>query len=167
MMDEINALSDDAFVARFGFLFEYSPWIVERAVKLRPFTDIDAMHAGLMRVVAEAGEDAQLALLRAHPQLADKVALAEGLTAESAAEQASAGLDRLTPDEFALFHERNMAYFQRFGFPFIICVRLTDKAGILAAMESRLGNSPETELATALNEIGKIVDLRLKEAVMS
>jgi len=164
-MDEINALSDEAFVARFGFLFEYSPWIVERAARLRPFTDIEAMHAILMQVVAEAGEEAQLALLRAHPQLADKVALAEGLTAESAAEQASAGLDRLTPEEFALFHERNTAYFSRFGFPFIICVRLTDKAGILNAMAERATHSPEDERATALSEVGKIVRLRLEDAL--
>lgn len=165
MMDEINALSVEAFVARFGFLFEYSPWIVERAAALRPFADIDAMHAALMQVVAEAGEDAQLALLRAHPQLADKVAIARGLTAESAAEQASAGLDRLTPDEFETFQARNTAYFERFGFPFIVCVRLTDKAGILHAMAERATHSPGEERATALSEVGKIVRLRLEDAL--
>ena len=165
MMDEINALSDEAFAVRFGFLFEHSPWIVERAAANRPFADIDTMHAALMQVVAEAGEDAQLALLRAHPQLADKVAIAKGLTAESAAEQASAGLDRLSPAEFETFHVLNAAYFERFGFPFIVCVRLTDKAGILNAMAERATHSPEAERATALSEVAKIVRLRLEDVL--
>ncbi len=164
-MDEINALSTEAFVARFGFLFEHSPWIVERAAADRPFSDVDAMHAALMQVVADAGNGVQLALLRAHPQLADKVAVAEGLTAESAAEQASAGLDQLSPEEFDTFHRRNAAYAGRFGFPFIICVRLTDKAGILAAMAERIRHTPEQERATAMAEVGKIVRLRLEDAL--
>ena len=158
---DINALDRAGFVARFGFLFEHSPWIVEQAADRRPFADLAAMRAALMEVVAGSPPEARLALLRAHPQLARKVAM----TAESTAEQASAGLDRLSPQEFERFHRLNDAYDDCFGFPFIICVRLTDKAGILAAMESRLGNSVETELATALNEVGKIVDLRLKDAV--
>ncbi len=164
-MDEINALSDEAFVARFGFLFEHSPWIVARAAALRPFTDVGHMHTALMQVVTNAGEGTQLALLRAHPQLADKVAIAKGLTAESAAEQASAGLDRLSPEEFDTFHRRNNAYFERFGFPFIVCVRLTDKAGILRAMAERATHSPEDERATALSEVAKIVRLRLEDAL--
>lgn len=157
---EINALERAAFVGRFGFLFEHSPWIVELAWDRRPFADLAAMHAALMAVVADAPRDSQLALLRAHPQLARKVAM----TAESTSEQASAGLDRLSREEFALFHHLNRAYDRRFGFPFIICVRLTDKAGILAAMEARGQNSPEVELAMALEEVGKIVWLRLKDA---
>lgn len=164
-MNAINALSEDAFVARFGFLFEHSPWIVERAAAYRPFTDVDAMHAALMQVVTEAGEAAQLALLRAHPQLADKVAIAEGLTRESAAEQASAGLDRLSPEEFETFHRLNGTYAERFGFPFIICVRLTDKAGILAAMAERVTHSPDEERAAALAEVAKIARLRLEDAL--
>lgn len=160
-INDINALDRAGFVARFGFLFEHSPWIVEQAADRRPFADLEAMHAALMEVVAGSPPEAQLALLRAHPQLARKVAM----TAESTAEQASAGLDRLSREEFERFHRLNDAYDKRFGFPFIICVRLTDKAGILAAMEFRLHNGEETELATALNEVGKIVDLRLKDAV--
>jgi len=158
---EINALDRAGFVGRFGFLFEHSPWIVEAAAARRPFADLEAMHAALMAVVAESPRDAQLALLRAHPELAKKVAM----TAESISEQASAGLDRLSREEFERFHTLNDAYFGKFGFPFIICVRLTDKAGILAAMESRLHNSEASELATALDEVGKIVGLRLKDAV--
>ena len=160
-IERINALDKADFVARFGFLFEHSPWIVEQAAGKRPFADLEAMHGALMQVVAEASPEAQLALLRAHPRLADKVKM----TAESVSEQASAGLDRLSAGEFERFHRLNEAYDRRFGFPFIICVRLTDKAGILAAMEKRGTNPADRELATALEEVGKIVWLRLKDAV--
>jgi 2-oxo-4-hydroxy-4-carboxy-5-ureidoimidazoline decarboxylase len=116
-----------------------------------------------MQVVADATDQERLALIRAHPELAGKAAIDKTLTAESTAEQASAGLDRLTEEEFARFHELNAAYAKRFGFPFVICVRLTDKAGILAAMEQRLENNRDTELANAIEEIGKIVQLRLAD----
>ena len=164
-MTQINDLSPEAFVHRFGFLFEHSPWVVEAAATSRPFADLDAMHSALIRVLQGAGRAAQTALVKAHPRLADKVALAEGLTAESAAEQASAGLDSLTAAEFEAFHTLNTAYDERFGFPFVICVRLTDKAGILAAMQERLNHSHDQELDTALDEVSKIVGLRLKDAV--
>jgi 2-oxo-4-hydroxy-4-carboxy-5-ureidoimidazoline decarboxylase len=119
-------------------------------------------HADLMAVVYAATPEEQLALIRAHPELAGKAAIAKTLTDASQAEQASAGLDRLSLDEYTRFHELNAAYRARFDFPFIICVRLTDKAGILAAMEARLANDRDTEIATALAEIGKIVKLRLE-----
>ena len=116
-----------------------------------------------MAVVREATPDEQLALIRAHPELAGKAAVDGSLTEASAAEQASAGLDRLTQDEFDRFHALNADYRQKFGFPFIICVRLTDKAGILAAMERRLANDRATEIATAIEQIGEIVRLRLED----
>jgi 2-oxo-4-hydroxy-4-carboxy-5-ureidoimidazoline decarboxylase len=116
-----------------------------------------------MAVVHDAAPDEQLALIRAHPELAGKAAIESRLTEASATEQAAAGLDRLTPQEFARFHDLNAAYHERFGFPFIICVRLTDKAGILAAMENRLSNNQEQEMTTALTQIGEIVRLRLKD----
>lgn len=153
-------MNNEEFIARYGALFEHSPWVVERAAARGPLADL---HAGLMQVVADATEAERLALIRAHPELASKAAVDRTLTAESAAEQASAGLDLLTEAEFARFHELNAAYRARFDFPFIICVRLTDKAGILAAMEQRLGNDRETELATAIEQIGEIVRLRLKD----
>jgi 2-oxo-4-hydroxy-4-carboxy-5-ureidoimidazoline decarboxylase len=158
--DQAMALSDAAFVSRLGFLFEHSPWVVERAARRRPFTDL---HAGLMQVVAEASDDERLALVRAHPELAGKAAVDRTLTQASTAEQASAGLDRLTPAEFDRFHALNAAYRQRFGFPFVICVRKTDKAGILAAMERRLVNDRDAELAAAIAEVGEIVKLRLED----
>lgn len=142
-------------------LFEHSPWIEERADALPSSGD---RHADLMAVVYAATPEEQLALIRAHPELAGKAAIDKTLTEASAAEQASAGLDRLTEAEFGQFHALNAAYRERFGFPFIICVRLTDKAGILAAMEARLANDRDTEIATAIAQIGEIVRLRLEDA---
>jgi 2-oxo-4-hydroxy-4-carboxy-5-ureidoimidazoline decarboxylase len=149
------------FLSLYGRLFEHSPWVVERAWGERPFADAEDLHTALTRVVASAGREEKLALLRAHPKLADKAAIAEGLTDASAAEQASAGLDRLTPAELEAFHDLNQAYQDRFGFPFIICVRLHDKAGVLAAMRARLARHPAQELAEALVQVGLIVRLRL------
>jgi len=156
---DANALDNAAFVARYRELFEHSPWVVERAAQRRPFDDV---HRGLMQVVLEASQVDQIALIRAHPELAGKAAIGRTLTAASAAEQASAGLDRLSEDEFKRFHALNQAYRHRFGFPFVICVRLHDKAGILAALERRLDASRNEEISTALAEIGKIVHLRLE-----
>jgi 2-oxo-4-hydroxy-4-carboxy-5-ureidoimidazoline decarboxylase len=141
-------------------LFEHSPWVETRA-DARPSSG--DRHADLMAVVQDATPEEKLALIRAHPELAGKAAVDGRLTEASAAEQASAGLDRLTRAEFDRFHALNAAYREKFGFPFIICVRLTDKAGILAAMERRLANDRATEIATALEQIGEIVRLRLKD----
>jgi 2-oxo-4-hydroxy-4-carboxy-5-ureidoimidazoline decarboxylase len=155
----------ESFVAAFGHLFEHSPWVVERAWAFRPFADPDALHAGFLRAVAQASPEERLQLVRAHPQLADKAAIAQALTAESAGEQASAGLDCLTPDEYAAFHDLNARYLARFGFPFIICVRLHSKAGILDAMRARLAGEPEAELADALAQVALISRLRLVDAL--
>jgi len=141
-------------------LFEHSPWVEERADAAPSSGD---RHADLMAVMYAATLEEQLALIRAHPELAGKAAIDNMLTEASAAEQASAGLDRLTVEEYARFHALNTAYRQRFGFPFIICVRLTDKTGILAAMECRLDNDRNMEIATALEQIGEIVRLRLAD----
>ena len=141
-------------------LFEHSPWVEARA-DARPSSG--DRHADLMAVLYDAAPEEQLALIRAHPELAGKAAVDGTLTQASQAEQASAGLDRLTQDEFDRFHALNTAYAERFGFPFIICVRLTDKAGILRAMEDRLAHDRETEIATALAQIGEIVRLRLED----
>jgi 2-oxo-4-hydroxy-4-carboxy-5-ureidoimidazoline decarboxylase len=164
-IEQINALAPADFIAKFGFLFEHSPWIVREAEKRRPFAHILAMEHAMAAIVAEAPHLDQLKLLRAHPELASKAAVDKTLTQASNAEQASAGLDRLTQEEFDRFHDLNHRYRDRFGFPFIICVRLTDKAGILAAMRERLTHNEEYEIETALSEIGKIVHLRLKDAL--
>ena len=141
-------------------LFEHSPWVEARA-DARPSSG--DRWADLMTVLNEASEDERLALIRAHPELAGKAGVDGTLTAASAAEQASAGLDRLMQAEFDRFHALNAAYRDKFAMPFIICVRLTDKAGILAAMERRLGNSREEEVATAIEQIGHIARLRLED----
>jgi len=159
----IMCMTEADFIARFGFLFEHSPWVVERAASRRPFDDL---YEELMQVVREATPSERLALIRAHPELAGKAAIDRTLTAESTAEQASAGLDRLTSQEYDRLHLLNTAYRDRFGFPFVICVRLTDKQGILSAMESRLQNDINTELDTAITEVGKIVRLRLDEVLV-
>ena len=142
-------------------LFEHSPWVEARA-DARPSSG--DRHADLMAVLYDATPEEQLALIRAHPELAGKAAVDGTLTDASAAEQASAGLDRLTQAEFDRFHALNAAYREKFGFPFIICVRLTDKAGILAAMERRLANDRGAEITEALQQIGEIVRLRLETA---
>jgi 2-oxo-4-hydroxy-4-carboxy-5-ureidoimidazoline decarboxylase len=141
-------------------LFEHSLWVEARADAAPSSGD---RLADLMAVVHDATPGEQLALIRAHPELAGKAAIDRTLTDASAAEQASAGLDRLSPEEYARFHALNAAYRERFDFPFIICVRLTDKAGILAAMDRRLGHDRDTEIATAIAQIGEIVRLRLED----
>ncbi|MES2442368.1 MAG: 2-oxo-4-hydroxy-4-carboxy-5-ureidoimidazoline decarboxylase [Pseudomonadota bacterium] len=155
----MTSLEDrEQFIARYGQLFEHSPWIARRAATMLPFS---SLHGGLMKVVHDATPEEQLSLIRAHPELANKAEVGS-LTDASAAEQASAGLDQLTQEEFDRFHALNAAYRAKFDFPFIICVRLTNKAGILAAMERRLANDRDTEIATALEQIGEIVRLRLE-----
>ena len=141
-------------------LFEHSPWVEARADAAPSSGD---RHADLMAVLHAATREEHLALIRAHPELAGKAAIDQTLTEASAAEQASAGLDRLSEAEFARFHALNAAYRERFDFPFIICVRLTDKVGILNAMEARLANDSETEIATAIAQIAEIVRLRLED----
>jgi len=156
---DFNTLSSEAFVARYAGVVEHSPWVVERAAARRPFADLAE---GIIAVLEDATPDERVAVIRAHPELAGRAAIAGTLTAESQSEQASAGLDRMTASEFERFHALNAAYGARFGFPFVICVRRTDRAGILRAMAERLENDRETEVATAMNEIGHIVRLRLE-----
>ncbi|GBQ67339.1 hypothetical protein AA103196_1659 [Ameyamaea chiangmaiensis NBRC 103196] len=162
-MDKVNALGPEAFIDAFGTLYEHSPWVAEGAASARPFSDAEAMIAAMNDVVAQAGEAAQRALVRAHPELARRVGVDPDLTQASREEQRSAGLDRLLPEEFARFSALNAAYREKFDMPFVICVRLTDKAGILVAMEHRLTLSPVQELHTALEQIGHIAGLRLKD----
>ena len=155
----------EAFMIAFGHLYEHSPWVAERAWTQGPWSSEDALLSAFQTTIAEASPDEQMTLLRAHPQLADKVAMAKGLTPDSAAEQAGAGLDKLTEEEFTEFHSLNFGYAERFGFPFIICVRLHDKASILEAMRQRLSHSQEVEFAEALHQVGLISGLRLNDAM--
>lgn len=159
-----TGLTRAAFVARFGGIYEDSPWIAEALwdAGLTPaHGTLDGLASALAGIVAGAGRARQLALIRAHPDLAGKAALAGAVTEESQGEQAAAGLDRCSPAELRRFHDLNAAYKARFGFPFILAVKGLDRAAILAAFEARLAHDPETEFATALAQIDRIARLRL------
>ena len=148
---------------RYGALFEHSPWVAEQAWEKRPFGDREDLLGKLADAIYEAPRDRQLDLIRAHPDLAGRAAIEGTLTPDSTREQSSAGLDRLTPVEYEAFTRANTAYSERFGFPFVVCVREHDKASILATAEARLQNDRESEIRTALGEIAKIARLRLND----
>ncbi len=162
----LNALDHATFMARIGSVFEHSPWVADRAWAARPFDGVDGLHQAMMRVVQAASADEQLALLRAHPDLAGKAARAGTLTADSSQEQAGVGLDRLSEAEYVRFDRLNTAYRETFGFPFIVAVKRHTKDSILAAYETRLKNDRATEIKTALAEVGLITRFRL-EALFS
>jgi 2-oxo-4-hydroxy-4-carboxy-5-ureidoimidazoline decarboxylase len=153
----------EAFVARYGALFEHSLWVADAAFQDGPFAGDEALIAAMVAAVEGAPRERQLALIRAHPDLAGRAAIAGELTPDSAREQAAAGLDRLTADEYAAFTRTNAAYRERHGFPFVICAREHDKHSILAAAAERLEHDTETEIGVALAEIAKIARLRLGE----
>ena len=162
-LSDLNVCSKDDFVAALANVFEHSPWIAEAAWAKRPFANVEALHSALCDIARTAGEEKQLTLIRAHPDLVGKLALAGQLTKESTGEQASAGLDRLTPQEVELFQQNNSAYKAKFGFPFVICARLNKKEAILNGFKVRLQNSREQEIQAALGEIFKIAELRLRD----
>jgi 2-oxo-4-hydroxy-4-carboxy-5-ureidoimidazoline decarboxylase len=158
---ELNALDRAEFTRIVGPVFEHSPWVAARTEMQRPFASREALHAALVATVAEASDDEKLALIRAHPDLIGDA----HLTAASQAEQTSAGLQDATAAEAKQFREFNRQYRERFGFPFVICARLNKKEAIARAFPVRLRNSTEQEMATALQEISKIAELRLRDLV--
>lgn len=162
LLATLNALPKDRFVEVLGGVFEKSPWIPEQVWPRRPFASTTALCEAMCDVVATSGAEAQLGLIRAHPDLAGKAALAGDVTAASSAEQAGAGLDRLSEDEYGRFHTLNDRYRDRFGFPFVLAVKGHTKTSILAAFEARLPNSPEAERERALAEIYQIARFRLE-----
>ena len=167
-LDQLNTTNPAAFVAAVGDVFERAPWVAERVHAARPFASIAALHDAMMQAVRAAPRDQQLAFLRGHPELAGKVARAGAMTADSKAEQGGLGLDRLSDVDFARFERANAAYAKKFGFPFIVCVRLHKSAeSILAAFEQRVGNDPDLEFSTALTEISHITRLRLDDRIKS
>ena len=149
------------FVSRLGGVYEHSPWVAERAFAARPFASLDALHAAMQRVVMFATDEEKLALIRAHPELLGKLEAAQ-LTTDSRREQASAGLERCTPEEKARMRSLNAAYREKFGFPFIVAVKGMDWTSIIERMEARLPHTRDEELATALAEIGRIARFRLE-----
>jgi len=164
-LDQLNATDAAGFTAALADLFEHSPWVPEVAAAGRPYASLAALYEGLKGALLNADEQRQLAVIRSHPDLAGKAARAGTMTADSVSEQASAGLDRLTEDEFATFHRLNDAYKTKFGIPFIVSVRRHTRDSILRQFERRLLNDAVTERATAMNEIFRIVALRLDQHV--
>ena len=167
-LEQLNAASVAQFSALLDGTYEHSPWIAERAAASRPFASLAALKRALVEVVREAGRDAQLGLIRAHPELAGKAMVARTLTAESAHEQGRAGLTDCTPQEFARIQQLNADYNARFGFPFILAVRGPrglglDKTEIIATFARRLSNHPDFELAEALRNIHRIAEIRLDD----
>jgi 2-oxo-4-hydroxy-4-carboxy-5-ureidoimidazoline decarboxylase len=162
---ELNSFSHEKFVDYLGSIYEHSPWIVAGTWSARPFASLDDLRAKLDRTLQAASPEARLALIKAHPDLAGRLARSGQLTQESTEEQRSAGLDRLEVDEAAEFERLNRAYLERFGFPFVICARLNDRNTILQAFRRRLLHAREEEIATALAEIHQIAGLRLAQIV--
>jgi OHCU decarboxylase len=161
-----SQMSRARFVARFGSIFEHSPWIAERAfdLELGPAHDsATGLTNALARAFRSANPDQRLAVIKAHPDLAGKLAAAKRLTADSTAEQASAALDTLTDTERAAFQRLNTDYMAKHGFPFIIAVRDHSKASILAAFQTRIAHDTATEFATACAQVERIAALRLKD----
>jgi 2-oxo-4-hydroxy-4-carboxy-5-ureidoimidazoline decarboxylase len=158
----LNQASREEFAGALGAVFEHSPWMAEAVWPAAPFATIGDLHAAMVAAVCSAPEEQQLALIRAHPDLAGKAARSGTMTLASTAEQRSAGLLDLSDGEFERFHRLNTAYRERFGFPFIIAVRRHDKTSLLTAFETRLRHPPEEEVETALAEIFTITALRLE-----
>jgi 2-oxo-4-hydroxy-4-carboxy-5-ureidoimidazoline decarboxylase len=158
---QLNAMDRVEFVRVVGPVFEHSPWVAARTEVQRPFSSREALHAALIDTVGKASDEEKVCLIRAHPDL-----IGDGeLTAASKSEQASAGLQDATPGEAKRFRDYNRQYRERFGFPFVICARLNKKEAIARAFPVRLRNSREEEIETALQEISKIAELRLKDLV--
>jgi 2-oxo-4-hydroxy-4-carboxy-5-ureidoimidazoline decarboxylase len=160
-VEELNKIERHEFIHVLAPVFEHSPWIAARTVAKRPFANRNELYAALRETVMKASDDEKLCLIRAHPDLVGR----EVLTRESQNEQASAGLGELSPEEIGRFRIYNEGYRKRFGFPFVICARLNKKQTILDAFTVRLQNSKEQEIETALREIFKIAELRLRDLV--
>ncbi len=158
-----GTLDREGFLARYAAVYEHSPWIAgavwdEGAAS----DDVETLAGAMAARVEAAGQAARLALLRAHPDLAGKLAVRGELTTHSTSEQAGAGLDRCSPEEFEEFQRLNDAYKARFGFPFILAVKGHDRAGILDAFRRRVGNDLAAEFRDALDQVHRIARLRLR-----
>ena len=167
-LDQLNQASREAFTALLDGTYEHSPWIAASAWERRPFKSLAALKHGLVAAVRASGREAQLGLIRAHPELAGKAMVAKTLTAESTHEQGKAGLTACTPDEFARIQVLNDSYNQKFGFPFILAVRGPRGTGlskqqIISTFERRLHNHPDFEFAEALRNIDRIAEIRLDD----
>jgi 2-oxo-4-hydroxy-4-carboxy-5-ureidoimidazoline decarboxylase len=166
-LSDLNRCSDGEFIAALANIFEYSPWIAERAMASRPFAGLQQLFDAMKSAVDHAPSELRLALIKAHPDLASKTQRASGLTAESSAEQNSLGLDRLSDAEYEAFERANDAYRAKFDFPYIVSVRRHTKDSVLRDFERRLPNDPAIEMQKAIEEIFRIASLRLDHLVTS
>ena len=167
-LEQINAASLDEACAMLDGLYEHSPWIARAALKQRPFLSLAQLKHAMAQIVSTAAKEAQLALLRAHPELAGKAMVDKSLTAESTNEQGKAGLTQCTPLEFETIQQLNAAYNAKFGFPFIVAVRGTrgvgmQKTEIIATLERRLHGHPDYELQECLRNVHRIAEIRLND----
>ncbi|MBL8346925.1 MAG: 2-oxo-4-hydroxy-4-carboxy-5-ureidoimidazoline decarboxylase [Rubrivivax sp.] len=167
-LDQINAAGQAEFAKLLDGLYEHSPWIAEAAWSRRPFASLAALEWAMVQVLAEAGRDKQLALIRAHPELAGKAMVSKTLTAESTNEQGKAGLTDCTPEEFAKIQKLNADYNAKFGWPFILAVRGPrgtglDRHEIIATFERRLAGHPDFEFGECLRNIHRVVQIRLND----
>jgi 2-oxo-4-hydroxy-4-carboxy-5-ureidoimidazoline decarboxylase len=164
-LDELNGADEAYFVSALGNIYEHAPWVAKTAVRRRPFPTLAALADAMWQAVTQANGELQHSLIAGHPDLANKAVRLDALTPESQAEQTSAGLDRLNDEEFERFHRLNKAYREKFGIPFIICVRRHAKDSILREFERRLRNEVSAERETALREISRIAALRLDQHI--
>ncbi|WP_299813107.1 2-oxo-4-hydroxy-4-carboxy-5-ureidoimidazoline decarboxylase [uncultured Roseibium sp.] len=164
-IDRINEMDLEAFLAAFGDVAEHSPWVAEDAFCKAPFADREDVIAAFEAAMNAAPAERKFALVRAHPDLAGKAALAGDIAEDSRREQAGAGLNTLSREEFDRFTQLNTRYKSKFGFPFIFAVKGATKHMILAAFEDRISNSSEEELKTALAQIARIFRFRLEDRI--
>ncbi len=160
-LSELNALDRAGFLQAIGWVFEGSPWVTEQVCGGRPFPSLEILHERMVNQVKAAPPERQIALLQAHPDLGTRARI----SAASTAEQAGAGLDRLTPEEFERLQRLNTAYRDKFGFPFLFAVKGSTKYDILQALERRLTARLEDEREEALRQVYRIAEFRLRDAV--
>ena len=164
-VDDLNRMGVSEFTATFGDVAEHSPWVAECAAAARPFAGRDVVAQAFAAALRGAARDEQLAVLRAHPDLAGRAAVMGELAEDSRREQAGAGLDRLTPAEFERFTALNAAYRERFGIPFIFAVKGATKEMILAAFEERITNGPVAEHENAIANVCRIMRFRIEDRI--
>ncbi len=162
---ELSSMSEDDFVAVLGGIFEHSPWVARSAFAKRPFPSTAALHSAMEDVVDNAGLEAQLTLIRAHPELASKAAVRKELTEHSNREQAGAGLTECSPEELARLQQLNRAYNAKFGFPFILAVKGHNRQSIIDNFARRLDSDRATEIRECIRQIARIASFRLQDLV--
>jgi 2-oxo-4-hydroxy-4-carboxy-5-ureidoimidazoline decarboxylase len=160
-LDELNRCDRAAFVDAIGWVFEHSPWVSERTWDARPFSTVDDLHAAMVNVLSAGRRDEQLMLLRSHPDLGARARM----THASTTEQAGAGLDQLTAEEFETLQRLNAIYRERFGFPFLLAVKGATKAHVLEALARRIGSTVDDEWVEAMTQVASIARFRLDAAL--